>query len=219
MSALQRPRQTERLRRCRKMRSTTWTEWLGLFALTGLCYAGNGTELGINGTQFTINGQPAFLLGASYYGALGATREFIRDDLDDLQRHGFNWIRMWATWAAFTNDVSAVDSNGNAREPYFGKLKWLLGECDGRQMVVDVTLSRGKGVSGATGLTTLAAHQRAVETLVTGLKAYRNWYLDLGNERNIRDGRFVSVGDLRQLRDAVKRLDPARLVTASHAGW
>ena len=30
------------------------------------------TRLGINGADFTLNGQPAFLLGISYYGALGA---------------------------------------------------------------------------------------------------------------------------------------------------
>ena len=41
------------------------------------------TELGINGTQFTLNGTPTFLYGISYYGALGAPEEFIRRDLDD----------------------------------------------------------------------------------------------------------------------------------------
>lgn len=177
-----------------------------------------GVELGIAGSAFTLDGRPAFLLGASYYGALGASEEFIRQDLDDLQRHGFNWIRVWATWSAFTNDVSAVDVQGRAREPYLSKLARLVGECDRRGLVVDVTLSRGNGVTGPPRLATLATHQRAVETLVRALASHRNWYLDLGNERNIRDARFVSVEELRQLRDAVKRLDPRRLVTASHAG-
>jgi hypothetical protein len=45
-----------------------------------------------------------------------------------------------------------------------------------------------------------------------------NWYLDLANERNIGDSRFVTFAELKQFRDAVKQLDPARLVTASHAG-
>lgn len=57
-----------------------------------------------------------------------------------------------------------------------------------------------------------------METIVTALKPYRNWYLDLANERNIRDPRFTSFAELKELRDLVKRLDPKRLATASHNG-
>ena len=52
-----------------------------------------GTVLGIRDTRITLNGQPAFLPGISYYGGLGAPEEFIRRDLEDLQRHGFQWLR------------------------------------------------------------------------------------------------------------------------------
>jgi hypothetical protein len=83
---------------------------------------------------------------------------------------------------------------------------------------VDVTLSRGNGVTGPTRLQSLATHQRAVETLLASLKAHRNWYLDLANERNIRDQRYVSIDELRQLCAVAKRLDPRRLLTVSHAG-
>jgi hypothetical protein len=34
--------------------------------------ASSTTVLGIHGTSFTLNGKPTFLLGFSYYGALGA---------------------------------------------------------------------------------------------------------------------------------------------------
>lgn len=176
------------------------------------------TELKVQGTQFTLNGKPTFLLGISYYGALGASEEFIRRDLDEMQQHGFNWIRVWATWAAFENNAAAMDADGNGREPFLGKLKSLIAECDRRGIVVDVTFSRGNGVTGAPRLQTLETHRRAVETIVTALKEYRNWYLDLSNERNIRDQRYTSFEDLQQLREAVRRIDPQRLVTASHAG-
>src|SRR4051794_31492161 len=63
------------------------------------------TVLGIQGTRFTLDGEPTFLLGISYYAALGAPEEFIRRDLDDLQRHGFNWLRVFATWGAFGQDI------------------------------------------------------------------------------------------------------------------
>ena len=179
---------------------------------------GGRTRLGIQGTRFTLNDRPAFLLGISFYGALGASEDAIRQDLDEMKRRGFNWIRVWATWRALDNDVSAVDAEGNAREPFLGKLRRLVEECDRRGMVVDVTLSRGNGVTGPPRLQSLAAHRRAVESLVTALKPWANWYLDLSNERNIRDRRYTDYADLRELRAAVRRLDPQRLVTASHAG-
>jgi hypothetical protein len=176
------------------------------------------TRLGTRGTQFTVIGRPTFLLGISYYGALGAPEERVRRDLADVQRLGFNWVRVWATWAAFDNPVSAVDADGRPREPFLKKLRGLVAECDRLGIVVDVTLSRGNGATGPARLQTREAHRRAVETLVSALKPYGNWYLDLANERNVRDARLTSFADLRELREAARRVDPHRLVTASHAG-
>ena len=176
------------------------------------------SELGTKDKQFTINGQPDFLIGISYYGALGASKDFILKDLDDMQRYGFNWFRLWATWGAFDNEVSAVDPQGRPREPYLTKLRWLVAECDRRGIIVDVTLSRGNGVTGPVRLQNTEELRRADETLVTSLKTYCNWYLDMGNERNIRDKRFVSTGELAELRKFIKGIDPDRLVTASYVG-
>jgi len=179
---------------------------------------GPGPRLGVDGGRFILDGRPAFLLGASYYGGLGAPEETARRDLDGLRRLGFDWIRVWATWAAFGEDVSAVTAEGDPREPYLARLVRLVDECGRRGMVVDVTLSRGNGGTGPPRLATLAAHRKAVETVVAALRDRPNWYLDLANERNIRDPRHASFEDLRDLRETVRRLDPARLVTASHGG-
>jgi hypothetical protein len=54
--------------------------------------------------------------------------------------------------------------------------------------------------------------------LVGALRAFPNWYLDLANERNLSDARFASYEDLAELRALARKIDPARLVTASHAG-
>ncbi|MBI4324708.1 MAG: hypothetical protein HY674_05535, partial [Chloroflexi bacterium] len=43
-------------------------------------------------------------------------------------------------------------------------------------------------------------------------------YLDLSNERNIKDKRFTGMDDLKVLRPLARQLDPGLLVTASHAG-
>jgi hypothetical protein len=181
--------------------------------------AADGAVLGVDGARFTLNGKPTFLLGVSYYGALGAPEEFVRRDLDDLQRYGFNWLRVWATWESFGEDVSAVDSRGQPRRPYMDRLKRLVAECDRRGFVVDVTLARGAVTDGppaAGRLPDFQSHQRAVESVVNALRQHRNWYL--ANERDVRDDRYVPPDELKTLRDLMRRLDPPRLVTASYGG-
>ena len=138
---------------------TLWMAMVGADLSAG--HDGPGqTVLGISETQFTVNGAPTFLLGISYYGGLGAPQRFVEQDLDDLQRYGFNWLRVWATWGAFQEDVSAVDSHGDAREPYFAALRWLIAQCDRRGMVVDITLTRGRA-SAAGSSAGFLAEQRA----------------------------------------------------------
>jgi hypothetical protein len=215
---------------CRHRESRIQERAMNTFTLSLLLTAGllaasaqqippaTATVLGTQDSRFTLNGKPAFLYGISYYGALGASEETVRRDLADMKRHGFNWLRVWATWAAFSNDVSAVDFEGRPREPFLKKLQWLVEECDRQNLVVDVSLSRGNGVTGPPKLQTHAAHRRAVETIVTALKPWRNWYLDLSNERNIKDQRFTSFKELGELRGLARTLDPRRLVTASHGG-
>jgi sugar phosphate isomerase/epimerase len=178
------------------------------------------TELGVERTRFTLDGKPTFLLGISYYGALGASDQTIEADLKDMREAGFNWVRVWATWAAFGGDVSAVNADGSPRKEYLDRLARLVETCDRQGIVVNVTLSRGNGATGPPRLATHAAHRRAVETLVTaeGLKRRRNWYLDLSNERNIKDQRHTSTEDLAALRRRARELDAKRLVTVSHVG-
>jgi hypothetical protein len=158
------------------------------------------------------------LLGLSYYGGLGAREEFLRADLNDAARYGFNWIRIWANWRAFDADAAAVDGEGNTIAAGMHRLKQLLDECDSRGMIVDISLSRGNGVSGPPRLQSAEAHKRAVENLAVELKAWRNWYLDLSNERNVRDKRYSSFEELAALRRRVREIDPQRLVTASQGG-
>lgn len=180
--------------------------------------AAAATELTVREDRFLLAGQPRFLLGISYYGALGAPEQLVVDDLQEIRRRGFNWLRAWATWDAFEHDVAAVDGKGAGREPYLSRLKALVERLDGLGIVADVTLSRGEGSTGVRRLLDHAEHRRAVETLITALKPWRNWYLDLSNERNIGDKRFTRLEELKVLRERVRQLDPNRLVTASHGG-
>ena len=195
---------------------------IAVCVLTCFVAGSSGIELGIEADKFTLDGKPTFLLGISYYGALGAPQDSVLKDLDDMQRSGFNWIRVWATWSAFGNDVSAVNAEGGVRPPYFDRLRGLIAECNRRGMIVDVTLSRGEGVIGVGQLDTIDAHRRAVICLASELKTLRNWYLDLANENNIRgrgkEPKTLSFEALGILYRAVKDVDPERLVTVSYVG-
>jgi hypothetical protein len=179
--------------------------------------AAGRTVLGIRDHRFTINGEPTFMLGISYFAALGAPEEFWRLDLDDLQRHGFNWLRVWANCGFFGQRISTVTPGGRQREPFLSKLGRLVAECDRRGLIVDVTLVRA-AEKPETGLPDFEAHEHAVKTLVRALATHRNWYLDLANERDVRDERYVPATEVQRLRALVRRLDPARLVTASFGG-
>ncbi len=198
------------------MRLSVWFLVIMVFVSQG--WEARAVELGIDGTRFSLDGKPEFLLGISYYGALGAPKEFIERDLDDMRRYGINWVRVWATWNFKGNDVSAVDGEGEPREPFMEQLQWLVAECDRRGIIVDITLTRRNAREDTGKVPTLTAHRRAVETLITRLRVHRNWYLDLANERNVRDDRFVDFAELRQLRELARQLDPKRLITASEGG-
>jgi hypothetical protein len=167
------------------------------------------------GTEFLVDKKPTFLLGASYYAGLGAPDEFVDKDLKELKELGFNWIRVWATWGGFDNNVSAVDDEGKAREPYLANLKKLCEKASELGMIVDITFSRGNGVAGSGSLPSQEAHLNAVTVIATELKPYRNIYIDLANERNVQDRRYVGFEELAILRDRIKSIDPERLITAS----
>jgi len=172
--------------------------------------------LEVQDTQFLVDGKPTFLVGISYYGGLGASDDFVDRDLHELKERGFNWIRVWVTWGAFGNNVSAVDTNGEARKPYMSRLKTLCEKANQLALIVDVTFSRGNGVVGSGLLPAQEGHLKAVTLLAQELKQFRNIYFDLANERNVKDKRYVAFEELRILRNRIKELDPERLVTASH---
>ncbi|MGC9318649.1 MAG: hypothetical protein ACP5KN_11530 [Armatimonadota bacterium] len=173
-----------------------------------MAVTGQATELSIDGTRFLLDGQPAFLTGISYYAGLARTPELMARDLDDLRELGVNWLRVWATWDRHQTQP-ALDEGGAGVEPAMSALRDLVRLADERGMVVDVTLHRG-GV-----LKTQQSHLAAVRTISRELLPWRNVYIDVANERDVGDARFVSVEECRELRDAIREIDARRLVTAS----
>lgn len=172
--------------------------------------------LGVEGAHFTLNGKPVFLLGFSYYGALGIEEQSqIEQDLQAWSKRGFNWLRVWATWDAFDNDVCVATCEGVPRQPFLERLVFLCRAAAKKGMVVDVTLTRGAGPNFPKSF---QQHRKWLETLTKELKPFRNVYFDIGNERNIKDNRYVPMEEVGELISCVKEIDPGRLCTASHGG-
>ena len=170
--------------------------------------------LGISadGRHFTINGVPTFLNGISYYAGLSANSTFVTKDLDDIKARHLNWIRVWTFWGdGKDGSFAALTREGEVREPYMGRLKSLIEECNKRELIVDVTMSHGN--EPAPGDQT--QHLACAKTLAKELKPYRNVYIDVSNERDVGDARFVSVEDVGKLITAIKSIDPTRICTAS----
>ncbi|HUW60842.1 MAG TPA: hypothetical protein VMZ06_07520 [Candidatus Bathyarchaeia archaeon] len=187
-----------------------------LLALVLVSIAQPGPVLGVQDGQFTLDGRLAFLLGCSYYGALGVNDEAaLEADLNDLERIGFNWIRVWATWNAFGNDTSVLTADGAPNARCLDRLTRLCEMAGKRGMVVEVTVSRGEDDCFPHDV---KSHLAVVEQLARTVKPFRNVYFDLGNERNVRDGRYVPMGEVAKLAAAVKAIDPERVCTASNAG-
>ena len=186
---------------------------LGL-ALT-VSSASHAATLGVSsdGRFFTLDAVPTYLSGVSYYGAGSiSTPAFRSADLDDMVVGGFNWIRVWASWSYAGLDVSALNPDGSVRQPYMDQLLALVAEADARGIVVDVTISRG---AGAPNPSTQLEHLAWVQTLATELVGAGNVYIDVANERDVGDARYVSLPEVGELCDAIRAIDPERLCTAS----
>ena len=152
------------------------------------------------------------MTGISYYGAMTiSSPSFIKKDLDDMKRDGFNWIRVWACWDPGDMNVSVVTRYGDLREPYMSRLKYLIRECNRRGMIVDVTLSRGREPFPGNQ----EQHLACVRTVAKTLKPYRNLYIDVANERDVQDVRYVNYEEMGALISAIKEIDPNRICTAS----
>jgi hypothetical protein len=172
--------------------------------------AAGASTVTVSGTSFHVDGREAFLLGVSLFDALGRTPA--RDqDLDTLRDWGVTSVRVWAHWLdPIYQADGALTPGGRAR------LLELAQRLRARRFVLELVLLRpgqlpGQGVAIFTGET---ARVRAVQAMTSALRDYRNVVFDLYNEHDHPGGRISHAG-ARVLRDAVKAIDPARLVTIS----
>jgi hypothetical protein len=167
-------------------------------------------RLGVSGTDLTIDGRPAFLFGASLFDGLGKTAPG-EEALDALRRWGVRIVRVWADWRhpIYRADGS-VPPEGRAR------LEGLVRALGAHGLSLELVLLRPGQLPGQkfARLVSEAARVHAVEEITLALKAYRNVIFDLYGEHDHPDGP-IGHREARRLRDAVKAIDPMRLVTIS----
>lgn len=171
--------------------------------------------VGLTNRSFTYDGVETFVLAASYYGGCGAPEDRVRSDLERLAGLGFNNVRVWVTWSVPTADASVVRNDGSLEPGALARLRNLLEVARRLRMTVDLTF--GYGLEGLTD-GGFDAYRAAMVALAGEVRAYRNAWIDLGNERDVGDARYLSVEQVRDLAAAVREVDPDRLLTASGGG-
>jgi len=171
--------------------------------------------LGISGTDFTLNNTKTFLTGFSYYGGLEIPIEQIKSDLSAMQAKGFNWFRLWILWNEWVpQNASLIDrSTGQFIPAMEAKMKALLNHAASLGMVVD--MSGHYTNTGNTGLKNEQMYTDFWKAVTEKYKSYRNVYFDIANEHTVMDGRYVSPEAIKRIRNAIKAIDPNRIVTAS----
>ena len=157
-----------------------------------------------------VDGQRTFLIGVSLFDALGPAAP--RDaDLDALAAWGVNTVRVWAHWhtAVYQRD-GTLTADGRAR------LLALAERLRARTMILELVVLRPGQLPGQpfAVFESEAARTKAVEAVTDAVRPFRNVLFDLYNEHDHPDGPITHAA-ARALRDRVKAIDPARLVTIS----
>lgn len=187
----------------------------------------SNTELGVNGSKFTINDVDVpFLSGISYFAAMSTDYDFIAQDLQKIKDAGFNLIRVWACWEweykKGTNvNYSVIEYKyyqqiAESHPVYMPKLKSLIQWCDDNGIIVEVTLQRANPKYDQYFPADLVEHKKWAQKLAQELLPYRNVYFDVWNECRIPNTTHMS--DVTAIITAVKAIDQHRLCTASQPG-
>jgi hypothetical protein len=172
--------------------------------------AASGATLTVSSKTFQLDGRPVFVVGVSLFDALGPTAP--RDpDLDALKTWGVNLVRVWAHWhEPIYRPDGALSDQGRTR------LLQLAKRLESRGLIFELVLLRPGQLPGQpfAVFTSEAERVKAVESMTVALRDFRNVLFDLYNEHDHPDGP-ISHQAARILRDKVKAIDPARLVTIS----
>ena len=149
-------------------------------------------------------------------------REFRNSDLRYFGERGFNALRVWANWYPDfqPNTVGLLSSDGTVNVQMLNRLQRMIDTADKNGFVIKLTFSRHPMEK-----VPFANYKNGILSVVKSIKNSQNVLLDLQNETDHcgKQGDpdclgHLSLPQVHDLRDAIKEIDPDRIVTASWGG-
>jgi hypothetical protein len=172
--------------------------------------------------QFIQDGKPTFLLGLSYFDGLSAPPQVLESDLRYFGERGFNALRVWANWYTdfqpHTNGL--LESDGTVNPQMLNRLQRMIDAADKKGFVIKLTFSRDPMEK-----VPFSNYKDGILSVVKAIKNSPNVLLDLQNETDHcgKQGDpdclgHLSLAQVREIRNAIKEIEPDRIVTASWGG-
>ncbi len=169
----------------------------------------SATVLGIQGDKFTINGTATFLLGVSYFDGRG----WRESDFDELSAKGFNLVRIWLFWRNSFPEGHFFDSNAEWKNGVDDDLVALVDYASSKGLIVDVSILQAN-----LPFTDSANRLKAVQKTSSLLAGFDNVFFDISNEHDHDGNATIAHNEIEDLINAVKAIDPDRIVTVSSQG-
>ncbi|HEY4526016.1 MAG TPA: hypothetical protein VJL32_02895, partial [Candidatus Paceibacterota bacterium] len=179
---------------------------------TGTCPAGTGE-------MFSFFGQSKFMVFVSYFDALRATDATLDSDFAYFKSKGVSGVRIFPNWWLRAGSDTAppgdtlMDENGELRPDVLSNLKNVLDKAQAAGLAVDVSFARE-----VAGLNVEQYKEGLIKSALE-LARYKNIIFDLQNERDLSGlspDQFLSEAQVKDLKRAVKAVDPGRIVTVSN---
>lgn len=173
-----------------------------------LCLWASGAQaqrLSIQGDRFAIDGTPKFLTFITYFGAMGAPH--VAADLHLIRSLGFDGIRIWPN---LDTGPQLMNADGALRPAELSSFLFILDQARLEHLVVDVTFTY-EHIGGMTPATARTGILAATEAM----RPYDNVLIDIENERNVGDRRYMPEADVASIYAGIKRLQPDRIAFAS----
>lgn len=170
--------------------------------------------LSVHGDRFAVDGQDRFLVFISYFDGLHRpATDLIDQDLQYVKDKGVDGIRVFPDWHA----PRLLDESGGVNRERLERLLTLVERAERKGMMVDLSFDPKlpqiknvdhfrEGSDSAGGLKRIAAALREA--------GRRNVIIDVCNEWDLNCGAF-GVAGLQGIKDAIKAVDPDRLVVVS----
>jgi len=172
--------------------------------------------LKVHGTRLLLDEQPFCLQGLGFFNAIfnpafNASTEARLVWLNKFKANGINLLRIWCQWdyarpyIDLAPDHAVFDPDGGLRDEYMRTLCAIIEAAAGLGMAVEVVLFCQEQRHNLA----VSAQKQAVCNVTTRLRPYRNTILQIWNEKSFEVAQYL---------DAIKSIDPERIVTNSPGG-